>query len=156
MQKGAAMPQSLDAIVLHIIFSTHGRKPTIPGALLPRLHAYVGTAARNAGCRMSRVGGTRDHVHAAVHLPRRLAPAKLVEQVKSSASRWMSEQPETGGKFQWQRGYAVFSVSPRDEKALHEYIDNQEEHHRRLTFQEELERFCAKYGVEFDPRHLRD
>lgn len=150
------MPQSLAFVLVHVIFSTKDRMPVLDASIRPALHAYLATVVRNAGCECYRVGGIEDHVHLAVRLSRTVNIAELVEQVKSSTSKWLKTQSPTLSKFAWQRGYATFSVGPTDMGALVEYIAVQEDHHRKCSFQDELRAFLKRYGVECDERYLWD
>ncbi len=95
-------------------------------------------------------------MHLAVRFSRTLTIAALVEELKTSSSKWLKTQaPELSG-FAWQRGYGVFSVGPTDLEALVAYIDHQDEHHRTRTFHDEFRAFVSKYGVPFDERYVWD
>ena len=85
-----------------------------------------------------------------------MSVAELVEQLKSSSSKWLKTQSPALSKFAWQRGYGAFSVGPADLDALTRYIDSQETHHRKQSFQDEFRAFLKKYGVEFDERYVWD
>ena len=150
------MPQSLAHVLVHLIFSTKDREPFIVPSIRPRLHAYLATVARDAGCECYRVGGVSDHVHLALALSRTLTIADLVENLKTSSSKWIKTESPQMRAFAWQRGYGAFSVGPADREKVCEYIDNQEEHHRHRTFQEEYRAFLTKYGVGFDERYVWD
>lgn len=152
------MPQSLSNILVHLIFSTKGRTPFLIDETLPALHAYMATVARGLDCECYRVGGTADHVHLAIRLSRTLTLtiAKLVEDVKTTSSKWLKTQSKELATFSWQRGYGVFSVGPSDLEALRAYIANQEEHHKTRSFQDEYRSFLKKYSVEFDERYVWD
>ncbi|MEO8870791.1 MAG: IS200/IS605 family transposase [Granulicella sp.] len=150
------MPQSLAFVLVHVIFSTKNRIPVLDKSVRPTLYAYLATVARSAKCDCYRVGGVADHVHLAIRLSRTTNVAELVEQLKSSSSKWLKTQSPELSKFAWQRGYGAFSVGPADLKALIRYIDTQETHHRNRSFEEELRAFLQKYGVEFDERYLWD
>jgi putative transposase len=146
----------LSLVVVHVIFSTKERRPLLHNNTRTSLHAYLSTVARNAGCECYRVGGVADHVHLAMRLSRTVTIAELVENLKTSSSKWVKTQSSELKTFSWQRGYACFSVGPGDVDALCKYIDGQEEHHQKRTFQEELRMFLKKYGVEFDEAYLWD
>lgn len=150
------MPQSLSQVVVHVIFSTKNREPWLNAKVRPELFAYLATVARNAGCECQRVGGVSDHVHLAIGLSRTLTLAVLVEELKTSSSKWLkTKAPQLAG-FGWQRGYGAFSVGPKDLAALCDYIDTQEAHHAKRSFQDEYRAFLAKYGVTFDERYVWD
>ena len=102
------------------------------------------------------MGGVADHVHLAVRLSRTVTIAKLVEELKTSSSKWLKNQATGLEKFAWQRGYGAFSVGPPDLAALEKYIDNQEAHHRTKTFQEEYRAFLTKYGISYDEKFVWD
>lgn len=150
------MPQSLSLVIVHLVFSTKDRQPLIGASVRPALHAYLATVARNMDCEAYRVGGVADHVHLAIRLSRTVSIAKLVEELKTSSSKWLKTQPPGLSSFSWQRGYGAFSVAPSDLDALRAYIDEQEEHHRVRTFQEEYRAFLTKYAVDFDERYVWD
>jgi putative transposase len=150
------VPQSLANVIVHLVFSTKDRCACLATSIRPALHAYLATVARNAGCECPRVGGVADHVHLGVRLSRTVAIATLVEELKTSSSKWLKTQSSDLGSFAWQRGYGVFSVGPADLDALLAYIDNQEEHHRTKTFQDEYRIFLTKYGITYDERYVWD
>jgi REP element-mobilizing transposase RayT len=150
------MPQSLSCLLVHIVFSTKDRAPVLNGAVRPRLHAYLATVSRNAGCECYRVGGVGDHVHLAVRLSRTVTTAKLVEELKTASSKWLKGEAPEWGRFAWQRGYGAFSLAVDGLDAIRQYIDHQEEHHRRRTFQEEYRDFLKGHGIEFDERYVWD
>jgi REP element-mobilizing transposase RayT len=147
------MPQSLALVIVHIIFSTKDRAAFIRGDTRDELHAYLATIARNHDCECYCVGGVADHVHVAVRLSRTTTVAKLVSELKATSSRWMKK---TVPAFAWQRGYGAFSVGPSDLKALRHYVETQEEHHRKHSFQDEFRAVLKKYGVEYDERYVWD
>ncbi len=118
--------------------------------------AYLATVARNIGCEAYRVGGVVDHVHLAIRLSRTVTIADLVQELKTSSSRWVKTQSPDLTAFSWQRGYGCFSVGPSDLNSLTACLDDQEKHHETRTFQDEFRMFLKKYGVEFDERDVWD
>lgn len=150
------MPQSLSLFIVHVVFSTKDRAPVLDPTVRPALHAYLATVVRNVDCECYRVGGVEDHVHLAIRLSRTLTIAKLIEQLKTASSKWLKTQSPSLTNFAWQRGYGAFSVGPSELEALLHYIENQEEHHRTRTFQEEYRNFLTQHGIEFDERYVWD
>jgi REP element-mobilizing transposase RayT len=150
------MPQSLALVIVHVIFSTKDRRLVLDLPVRHDLHAYLATTARNAGCECYCVGGVADHVHLAVRLSRTLTVAKLVEELKTSTSRWLKTQSPKLAGFAWQGGYGAFSVGPSDLPALRQYIEGQEEHHKKHSFQDEFRALLKKYGVDHDERYMWD
>ena len=143
-------------MLVHIVFSTKDRRPLLMEAVREPLHAYLATVVRDKGCECFRVGGVADHVHLAIRLNRKVSVSELVAEMKASSSKWLKSQSPTLAKFAWQRGYGAFSVGPTDLNALIRYIDTQEAHHAKQTFQDELRAFLKKYGIECDEQHLWD
>ena len=150
------MPQSLSYLLTHIVFSTKDRAPVLDPVVRSPLHAYLATVARSVDCECFRVGGIADHVHLAVRLSRTITMAQLIEELKTSSSKWLKTQSPALATFAWQRGYGAFSVGPSDLDALLHYIDTQEEHHRTRTFQDEYRAFLKKYGIDYDERYVWD
>jgi REP element-mobilizing transposase RayT len=150
------MPQSLTKLHIHLVFSTKQREPLLLRPFRERVHAYLASVLNNSDSQAQRVGGTSDHVHILFRMSKNLALAKVVEEVKTSSSRWIKTQEPALRAFHWQGGYGGFSVSPADVEAVTEYIDRQEEHHRVVGFQEEFRRFLETYRVEYDERYVWD
>ncbi len=97
-------------ILLHVVFSTKNRRPSIPAELTGELHAYLAGACRAVGCEAYRVGGTQDHVHIACTLRRTLTVSKLLEEVKKTSSAWIKGKSPQSSDFAWQAGYGAFSL----------------------------------------------
>ena len=152
-----AMPQSLSAVYLHLVFSTKGRLPLLAdGDLRARLHSYLGAASRELDCPPLQVGGVADHVHILARNGRETAQAGWVKEIKRVSSRWLKTQGAAFKDFEWQGGYAVFSVSPSTLERVRAYVADQERHHRRFDYQGELRALPRRHGLEWDERHLWD
>jgi putative transposase len=141
-------------ILLHFIFSTHGRQPLIKPDFRDDLFAYLGGIIREMRGTALIVNGTSDHVHMLVRMRPVHSPAEIARLVKTNSSRWMREKwsPEFG----WQTGYGVFSVSGSNAAAVTKYIAGQEEHHKKHSFQEEFVGFLRKNNVAYDERYIWD
>jgi len=120
------------------------------------MHAYLATVLRNHGCETLIVGGVEDHVHALFALSRNYSIAAIVQEIKRTSSSWVKDLPPGLRKFHWQNGYGAFSVSHSHLSKVVAYIERQEEHHRRLTFQDEFRGFLKKYKVDYDERYVWD
>lgn len=150
------MPQSLTRLYAHLIFSTKNREALLDGAIRPRVHAYLATAVRDLASPWVVVGGVADHVHVLFDLGKMVLPVKLVEQVKRESSKFIKTLGAHYSRFYWQRGYGMFSVSPKDRDEAEHYVRNQEQYHERHTFQDEYRALLTRYGIEFDERYLWD
>jgi putative transposase len=150
------MPQSLARILVHLIFSTKNREPFLSQDLQAELHPYLTAVLDNDGCPSIQVGGVEDHVHLLFGLSRTLTIAQVVENVKTSSSKWIKTQGASLGHFYWQAGYGAFSVSQSNAAAVVHYIQNQAEHHRRESFQDEYRKFLHRYQIPYDEKYVWD
>ena len=132
------MPQSLANIAVHIVFSTKDRKPWLrDGGLRNELFAYMSTILRNnVDSPAIIVNGVEDHLHILCSLSRKFAIMKVVQEAKTETSKWLKKKSRETNDFAWQGGYGAFSVSQSNIAQVQEYIQNQEEHHKRMTFQD--------------------
>ena len=149
------MPQSLSKVLVHLIFSTKNREPFIAQPIRPRLHAYITGILDNLRSPSLQTGGVADHVHILFALSRTISPAELVEEVKKGSSKWMKDDGGVPGFF-WQAGYGAFSIGESQAESVIRYIQNQEQHHRKVTFQEEFRKFLQRYKVAYDERYVWD
>ena len=150
------MPQSLSNVYIHLIFSTKDRMPIINANVRPELHAYMATVLRNINSPVIVANSVEDHVHLLFKLARTVTVSRAVEDVKKSSSKWMKSKSVGLERFSWQSGYGAFSVSESNAPEVANYIRNQEEHHKKKSFQDEYREFLAKNGIEFDERYLWD
>jgi REP element-mobilizing transposase RayT len=150
------MPQSIAYNYLHITFSTKYRTPLIDEAIEEELFKYIGGICKNLECNPIKVGGYRDHIHILCVLSRKIALMKLLEEIKSHSSKWIKTKGDQYKNFYWQRGYGSFSVNPAEIDVVVRYIENQAEHHKKKTFQDEYIAFLKKYNAEYDERYLWD
>jgi putative transposase len=151
------MPQSLAQVYLHLIFSTKHRRPWLHDqALRDELHNYLGGTCRNLDSPSLLVGGIEDHAHILCRLGTSIAIATLIRDLKRESSKWIKTKHADLADFHWQDGYGAFSISPAHIADLRKYIANQEEHHKKESFQDEFRRILAKYGIEYDERYVWD
>ena len=148
------MAQSLCKIYLHLIFHMKTTSPQIADEHLDRLHNYIGQLVNTTGCQVIRVGGIGDHVHILCMLSRNENVAHLVEEVKRNSSRWIKTMDARYEKFSWQSGYAAFSVSQSVIDKTIEYVRNQREHHKKISFRDEYLAFLKSYNIDYDEQYV--
>ena len=147
------MPSTHTSLHYHLVFSTKERIPTIRADIRERVHAYLGGVIRGIGGTPLEIGGVADHVHILVGLKPTHVLADVMRVLKADSSKWI--HAELGvHDFAWQEGYAAFTVSKSGVDAVREYVRNQEEHHRKRTFQEEYLEFLERMEIEYDERYL--
>ena len=135
--------------LVHCIFSTKDRADTIPDP--PALGRYLGGVAREKKIPLVIAGGTNNHVHLLIALPASLPLAKAVQELKGNSSRWLNQDDSS---FAWQEGYAAFSVSPSNKRALISYIAEQARHHEKRSFEQEFVAILRKSEIDYDERYV--
>ena len=148
------MAHTFTNLLFHVIFSAKDRCAALDHQIRPRLFPYMGGIVREAGGIPLAVNGVSDHVHLLLALPATLAVADAMRVLKTNSSRWVHEQWPDRRSFAWQAGYGAFSVSRSNVEEVERYIANQEEHHRRITFQDEYLAFLRRHGIAFDERYV--
>lgn len=141
---------------MHIVFSTKHRQPLIDESWRSQLHQYLGGTVRGMECVALEVGGVADHVHLLVSLHPKHSLADFLRGLKSNTSKWINESAFVRSRFEWQRGYGAFSVSQSQMEKVRQYIQNQEAHHHRMTFEEEFVMFLKAHGIAYDERYIFD
>ncbi len=141
------MGQSLSQLYVHLIFGTKGRKAHIKKVIRDQLNAYIVGTLKAHSCPSLSTNCVEDHVHILFRLSKNMALAKVVEEVKKQSSKWLKQIDNGHQAFEWQIGYAAFSVSASKVEIVKQYITNQEVHHNKISFQEEVETFMKEYDV---------
>lgn len=142
------MPHTYASNIVHCIFSTKDRRPLILPERMPELFAIFGGIAKGEGFELIITGGVSNHVHLLFVLPPTQSLAYAVQKLKGGSSRFM------GSGFSWQQGYGAFSVSPSQVPIVKQYIQNQEQHHRKQSFEEEFTTLLRSCGIAYDERYV--
>ena len=151
------MAQSLAKILVHTVFSTKERRPWLRDtALREEAHRYLGGILTHLDCHSLIVGGVEDHVHLLHTLSRTYAIAEVVKEIKRGSSIWLKTKSPKLADFEWQAGYGAFSIGQSQVDDVRAYITGQEEHHRKISFQDEFRALLKRYEIEFDERYVWD
>ena len=148
------MPHSYVSCLMHCVFSTKDRAPFLDADLKPRLFAYMGGIIRELGGTALLINGPTDHVHILALLPAKLGASEAVGKVKANSSGWVHRKFPDKWSFAWQAGFAAFTVSHSQKRSVLDYISNQEEHHRQVSFKEEFLAFLKRHEIKYDERYL--
>ena len=140
----------------HCVFGTKERRPLIPPALRDRLWPYLGGIAWENEMKAIEIGGMPDHVHILLSLPSSLSIAKALQLIKGGSSKWVHDTFPEHQIFGWQAKYGAFSVSVSQLETIIGYIKRQEEHHRKMSFQDEFLALLKKHQIAYDERYLWD
>ncbi len=142
------MAHTYTALYYHLIYGTKNRERWITADIEERVWGYHGAVALDHGMRALRIGGVDDHIHALISAPPTLAPSSAVKLLKGASSRFIHQTfPDLAG-FAWQAGYAAMTLSRPDLPRVERYISNQRAHHTRMTFDEELQLFLKRNGIQ--------
>ena len=141
-------------LLFHIVYSTKYRKPTIAPNWEDELYGYIGGIIRERQGVLLRINGMPDHVHILAKLNPSIAISDVVRDVKANSSRWINERSDVVLPFEWQKGYAVFSVSESQVDAVRNYIANQKTHHEKKTFEDEFLALLKRHNIPFDLKYV--
>ena len=150
------MSQSLANILLHIIFSTKNRNSYIDENVESELYAYISSISLSHKSYVHKIGGTDDHIHLFLTLPRTLSTSDLVEEIKKNSSKWIKTKDKKYRQFSWQKGFGAFSVSASQHDVVVKYIANQKKHHKKHSFQDEYRKFLELNNIPYDERYVWD
>lgn len=148
------MANTFTQLHIQLIFAIQNRTSLIDKFWKDRLYAYMTGIIQNNGHKLLIINGMPDHVHILIGFRTTQALSELVQVVKRDSSKWINENKLVRGKFSWQEGFGAFSYSHSHLQNVIEYIKNQEEHHRELTFLEEYKTFLEKFEIEFDEKYI--
>jgi putative transposase len=148
------MANTYTSLVYHIVFSTKNRQAWIAQEIEQRVWSMIGGIARTHKMIALQVGGIEDHIHALIIAPPTLAPCEIAQMIKGESSKWIRNEFPVLRDFGWQDGYGAFTVSKSNIPDVRRYIQNQREHHRKITFQEEYLELLHRNGINYDERYL--
>ena len=145
---------SYTTTMYHIVVRTHCSERTILEDHERALYAYVMGIVENVGGKLYRIGGMPDHVHMFLSLPANMSMSVFVQRMKTATSKWLKSNPDFPQWHGWSKEYAGFSYSVREKDRVVNYIRNQKEHHKRMSFAEEYRAFLEENELEVDDRYF--
>lgn len=148
------MANTYTQIYLHIVFSVKGRENLIQKKWKEELHKYICGIVNGKKQKVYAIGGMSDHIHILVSILPNIAISDLVRDIKANSSKWINEKEYLIGKFQWQEGFGAFSYAQSQLDTVIAYINNQEQHHQKKTFQNEYLELLQKFKIEYDEKFL--
>jgi putative transposase len=137
-------------LIIHIVFSTKNREPFLMPSIRKRLYSYLNAIANEHDLVTLCVGGTSDHIHLLLSLPSTINLSDALRFLKGGSSHWLRETFEELKSFSWQEGYGAFSIGKSQMDRTKEYIRNQEEHHKKVSFQDEYLAFLKRNNIQYD------
>lgn len=150
------MASTLTNLVYHFVFSTKARNDLISPELAAELYPYIGGVIRGEKGRLLKIGGTANHVHILAMFSPSVSVSEMLRRIKGNSSKWINERKRLRIPFSWQRGYGAFSVSESMLGRVSKYIEDQEDHHKKMTFKEEFLLLLKKHNIEYEERYIWD
>ncbi|MDB5391748.1 MAG: transposase [Planctomycetaceae bacterium] len=147
------MASTYTSLAYHIVFSTKHRENTLTDSIRQATWNYISGIITNKNGQLLEIGGVEDHVHLLTSCSPRIALADFVRDIKANSSRWLHDEKDVPN-FQWQTGYGAFTVSHSQVDVVRKYLQNQAQHHRRQSFEEEYREFLQRHEIAFDEKYL--
>lgn len=150
------MANTFHQIYIHIIFSVKARQHLLPKSKKTELHRYIAAVINNNNCKPILINSMPDHIHIFVGLHPSVSISTLVKDIKLATNQLINKRKWIRGKFAWQKGFGVFSYSHSHIDRVYKYIENQEKHHTKQSFQKEYISFLKKFKIEYDSNYVFD
>ncbi|MFN8358813.1 MAG: IS200/IS605 family transposase [Candidatus Kapaibacterium sp.] len=150
------MSNTFSQIYIHIVFAVKGRANLIQNQWKDELYKYICGIVNNNHQKVYSINGMPDHVHILISIKPNCLLSDFVRDIKASSSKWINSKNIIRGKFQWQEGFGAFSVSQSQVDKVIAYIENQEQHHKKVTFQKEYIELLHSYNIEFNEKYVFD
>ena len=141
------MAGTFSQIYIQVVCAVKGRESLILSSWEDELYKYITGIVRNKEQKLLAINGMPDHIHFLIGMKPSCCLSDLVREIKKSSNDFIKEKKFSKFKFQWQEGYGAFSVSPSKQSVLIHYIKNQEEHHKKHTFKEEILHILEELGI---------
>lgn len=150
------MGSTFTNLLYHLVFSTKNRNDWIQNGFRNALYSYIGGIIRSEKGKMITIGGTTNHLHILAKFSQCATVSNMLQHIKGNSSKWLNEQEFMPFRFSWQTGYGAFTVSESMVDMVSKYIENQETHHKKMTFQQEFLMLLKKHHIEYDEKYLWD
>ncbi|MBK8390022.1 MAG: IS200/IS605 family transposase [Saprospiraceae bacterium] len=148
------MANTYTQIHIHAVFAVRNRECLIKKEWKVELYKYMTAIIQNNNHKVLVINGVEDHVHILFGMRPTQALSELMQMIKGDSSKWINQNKLTTFKFSWQEGFGAFSYSKSHVGNVVNYINNQEQHHKKKSFHEEYMEMLKKYEVDFDPNYI--
>ena len=148
------MPNTYTQIHLQLVFAVKNRNALIDKKWKDNLYKYITGIIQNKNHKLLAINGMQDHLHILIGMRPNQSISELVQIIKKESTNWINENKLTSFHFYWQEGYGAFSYSLKDLNNIINYINHQEEHHKKITFHNEYIQFLKDNNISFDEAFL--
>lgn len=148
------MANTYTQIHLQFVFAVKHRTSLISPVWKKELYLYISGIVENNGHKLLAINGMPDHIHIFIGMRPTQSVSDLLQDIKRNSSLWINKKGFVKGKFEWQEGYGAFSYSKSHVQNVINYIQKQEEHHKKQSFKEEYLEFLKKFDVDYDEKYI--
>jgi REP element-mobilizing transposase RayT len=148
------MANTYTQLFVHSTFSVKDRKKLILPGFKVELYKYISGIIRNKKHKLYAIGGIENHIHVFVSMKPDISVSEMIKELKMNSTNWINDRKFLKTKFEWQEGFGAFTYSKSQAEMVCKYILNQENHHKKMTFEEEYKKLLEKFGVEYDTKYL--
>lgn len=148
------MANTYHKIHIHTIFAVKYKKGLIKSQWEEKLYSVIGNLITESGGKPIIINGIEDHVHCFFHARPSVTISEIMKSAKAKSSKWINENNLLRQRFEWQRGYGCFSYGHSQKNDVYQYILNQKEHHKKMSFREEYEKLLKMFEIDYDERFL--
>ena len=141
-------------ILYQIVFSTQNREKVLTKENRENLYRYIWGILKSKKCHLYQINAVDDHIHIATHIHPTVALSEVIKDIKIASSKWIKEEKIFPDFQSWQKGYGAFTYTNREKSVLINYIKNQEEHHRTISFKNEYIKLLNEFDIDFDEKYL--
>lgn len=148
------MANTFSQIYIQTVFAVENRQSLITQDFKEDLYKYITGIVQNQGQKLIAINGMPDHLHILIGLRPAMALADLVREIKADSTNFINKEKFVRGRFNWQEGYGAFSYGHSQLNAIIRYIQNQERHHERRSFENEYMTLLRKFDIAFDEKYV--
>jgi putative transposase len=148
------MANTYTQLYVQLVFSPMRKMALITKDFEVDLYKYISGIVHNKKHKMFIINGTEDHIHILISMNPDQSVSSITQDIKRSSSKWINDNKLSIGKFEWQPGFGAFSVSKSQINFVIKYIEDQKEHHKKVSFLDEFRLFLMKYEIDFDDRYI--
>lgn len=148
------MANTFTQIHIQFVFAVKYRDGLIHSSFKDELYKYMIGINKTYGHKVLAINGMSDHIHIFIGMRPIQSVSDLIQDIKGSSSKWINEKKFLKVKFEWQEGYGAFSYSKSQVNDVIRYIQNQEEHHKKVSFREEYLNFLKAFEIDFNEQYI--
>jgi putative transposase len=148
------MTHTYSKLLFHLIWSTKNRESLITNDIKNRLYGYIRTIISDKEQFLVIINGMPDHVHLLVRLSPIICVSDFIRHIKTNSTKWMQSNPINLKTFSWQEGFAAYTIGYSTMPATVKYIENQENHHQDITYEDEYLNLLKMQEISYDPRFV--